>query len=1365
MRPGQVYNYGNVNILANGSLTFTETHSDGTTPGDEKTEFWASSIIIEGDGTMGAEHGGVLRAGTPTAPYGSAGHATGTLTFHLYGADQSNGNPLSTPGQGALCKSTQTENVTGPCGIPWDVWVDNGNTQFTGLPGGVKDYFYQYSPLYLDTAGEPFKQQPYQPGTQGYFGYKVLAVSYGGTLALYGAKGGDYSAVSDADPTSSGMSWTRLMNGQSLAAGATQLTLDKSVEGNWQVGDRMVLTTTDYVPSHSEDLTIDSIKGAAITFHRTGCSGGSCGLQWPHNGTRFDLADRLTTAVKPGGASTPLGMDQGFVTDGIETRAAVALLTRSIRIITAGDTDGQSLEDATTANPNYMFGGHTVVRQGVKEFHVQGVEFNNLGQGGRLAHYPVHFHMARTLPANTFVKDSSVNESMTRWYVVHSTLGLTLQRNVGYRSIGHGYYLEDATETDNKFYSNIGILARAAVAGPLNPRNIPGILADNAGSLAWPLRGSSDFNYPSVFWITNGWNDFQGNMAAGAGTCGSCYWFVPAFNDDMGMKWSGYSALQKNLGYAGTTPLKTFYKNYCTGAMNSFQATSSAPPCNGVSPPSTPVSGNIQAVTSIAPTPYPDGDVAMDPYYPHFVSGSNRIATRCPPDGEGGFDCSGVVPCSNYGGLSNCAVTVLDHYTTSFNWADYNFAAIWLRSQWYLFDNSAVTDVQNSGLTFVTGGDYSRSSVVQGYWSLASHSAFVGTTQPGNPWASEAGPFNTRTEPCQFQGGNSCLNVSDSVSVQLTAFAVGQRFFNIYDGPNYEDGNAYLDILKTPCLSFADCMYFNMGGIRRDPPDGTGAGFLPNAAIGWKQPNGFYYPPAFHSANLFFDNVGIRHYVNVPLFEEISKNLTPPIAGTYITDPTAQAQQYLLVPGYSGWNFSGFTDIDRQTILNDTDGSLGGLVSTAASPATTMVNNDTFFSAPVETAECKSNIGVNPTTAGTCPPKSETPPTAVTSPYDYVTTAIKPGCALPYQPTSCGAFADTVNDGPRYTQIAGRGGDWSRDCAGPYCFGIPLYRQLLTATAAPGATAEYTTWVNNQCASANPALPPAAACQFPFIRMGTQNTWQRSVMTLNHGTYYIDTAVSKKTQANSQFNDPTSAYFDCSTKPTGACQPLSVNTFVGGQTYYVYFIYAKGTTKQIYQIYVGDNFKPDRDVQAVRMNIDSGNYSPTGTIDWTTTGWKREMIAGFDGKMDVLQITIDMTNFAEDLKPAGLKGGQLINPTCKPESFCSWSGSSCGCSLADNDPRVLASPTLKASCQNACSNWSQRDLDCPDDGCLGFSFTLPQGFVASDQNKRPLPVKFDTTPASGLAAMFKNTAIPPDNASPGVCHYSSPPNACPGPPD
>jgi len=48
--------------------------------------------------------------------------------------------------------------------------------------------------------------------------------------------------------------------------------------------------------------------------------------------------------------------------------------------------------------------------------------------------------------------------------------------------------------------------------------------------------------------------------------------------------------------------------------------------------------------------------------------------------------------------------TVLDHYTTSFNWANFNFAALWLRPQWYLVINSAITDVQGGGITFRNRG-------------------------------------------------------------------------------------------------------------------------------------------------------------------------------------------------------------------------------------------------------------------------------------------------------------------------------------------------------------------------------------------------------------------------------------------------------------------------------------------------------------------------------------------------------------------------------------------------------------------------------------------------------------------------------------
>ncbi len=341
-------------------------------------------------------------------------------------------------------------------------------------------------------------------GTKAYFGRKVLALSYGGTLQLFGDKGSTLDSTM-IDPKNSGKSWVRL-NG-SLKKGDQTLTVDRAVD--WKKNDHIVVTTTDYLPEHSEELIISKDPtGNAIDFKKCPakdpCTDAdklpAKGIDWPHNGVQYplDLPARL-----------------GITRKSAETRAAVALLTRSIRIVSDGDTQGAPF-DATSGN---YFGGDTIVRQGFASFQVQGVEFYQLGKGGLIMHYPVHFHIARKTPQPkdpkkdlpiTFVKDCSIHDSMTRWVTIHGTQGVTLARNVGYMSIGHGYYLEDGTETDNKLYSNIGILARAAVDYKNNPRKVPGILTRTAPQVSGPdnFPFFSDSNHPSVFWIMNGWNDF-----------------------------------------------------------------------------------------------------------------------------------------------------------------------------------------------------------------------------------------------------------------------------------------------------------------------------------------------------------------------------------------------------------------------------------------------------------------------------------------------------------------------------------------------------------------------------------------------------------------------------------------------------------------------------------------------------------------------------------------------------------------------------------------------------------------------------------------------------------------------------------------
>ena len=516
--PAGTYRWQDINIIAGGSLTVA----------DEKVDLWTTSILIE--------NGGKLIAGSPTAPIGKNG---GRFTVHLYGRNQGDN------GQGITCVSDAY------CGVPKTTWDSDGSTPVP-LPGVPDDYFYQYGPLSYDGGGN----------TPGFFGYKVLGVGYGGTLQLFGYKGATYG---DLDSSQSGTSWTRLAT--TLLPGKQQITVEGAMN-TWQPGDEIVVTTTDYLPGHSEQFTL-----SAVTVNGDGTTTLTINEapQYRHQGEAYVLPDDV--------GRLKLNMTR------VETRAAVALLTRSIRVVSEGDNLGDPFPLPTVqfpvagANPprteGYYFGGHTVIRQGVASYQVQGVEFKQLGQGGRIGHYPVHFHRVRQVPPDTFVKDSSVNESMTRWYVIHATSGVTLARNVGWQSIGHGFYIEEGAETDNRFLTNLGIFARAAIDNPQNPRKVPGILAAamDPAPRRRTCRSTRTTTIPTIFWIMNGWNDFEYNMAAGAGSCGVCYWFLPGAvsGHSRHQKWSGYASLQQNtsnpqrpLDRASLTPLRTFVGNSCT---------------------------------------------------------------------------------------------------------------------------------------------------------------------------------------------------------------------------------------------------------------------------------------------------------------------------------------------------------------------------------------------------------------------------------------------------------------------------------------------------------------------------------------------------------------------------------------------------------------------------------------------------------------------------------------------------------------------------------------------------------------------------------------------------------------------------------
>ncbi len=1341
--------FGHVNIVAGGKLIFVEPPIE---PRDVKgQDFWATSIIIE--------NGGALLAGVgDQEAYGTNGK---TLTIHLYGADPRGDDPTKTEGPGVSCVKVADPAKFADCGIPKDVWESNGKPSNDkgdpwSLPGGVKDFFYQYGNMHGDSDRS-------ETGQAGHFGYKVLALSYGGTLQLHGLMGTSgtsttdittllkpASALTDADTatiTNSGTDWGRL-----AGVNGTTLTLDRAVGKDWKPGAEIVVTSTDFLPEHAEVREIASASGDTVTLTEA--------LTYPHNATEYNVGAKVgttptafrTAVEKADGTTAPPILDKA------ETRAAVGLLTRSIRIVSEGDTVNETLAQATARDSHYMYGGHVVFRQGFEKLQIQGVEFRQLGQGGLMGRYPVHFHLARQVPADTYVIDSSINESMTRWVVIHSTLGVTIARDVGWKSIGHGYFLEDGTETDNKFYADLGVYARASVQDGDNPRNIPGLLDAQNELNFLPLKYHSDSQYPSVFWITNGWNALAGNMAAGAGTCGACYWYVPAGNHDMmdvppdgkmmtPMKWSGYSAIQadpRGPGYngrAGISPVQLFYKNYCSSAQHSLSITDGSP-CTQVTR-LIPAPQVVKPVPNLRAPPAPDstnpqGDGAESEtsrmYYPRY-SGIRKPAV-CDPTKDGAT-CYETVTCS-YPDPKYCDPSVFSHYTSSFNWAQTNFSAIWLRGGYLLLDHTFLSDVLGPGVTMVTGGDYSRSNLPVGYWGVISNSVFVGSAQPHGEYTDVAGV----TKICDNKD-NFCVDKASGVAFPLTQWGVGERLDNVYDGPAYQDADAFLDVHPEPCSSREDCMYFSTAGVRiagKDVPGvSPGAPYIPDAAIGWKQPNGFYYPPAFHSRNLFFGGVDIRHYVIEPAY----------FPGTYRTNKEAMNKEFR----YTGADMSNYTDVDRQTELSDDDGSLTGFDNTIS------VNEDPFFAAPVQTAECRSGVGVDGSNAcaGQDPPNT---PTARTSPYDHISTVVYPDPAT----------LDPEN--------------WKIDCANETCTGVPIYRQYLTGTKGKDAATssrEWATWMKNGCdaqiaalwgktrtvpatdpyvAAATPVdknipfvpLTPAdpfwkfaVQCPSPFVRMAGMSLYQRSVLTVNNGSYYIDTTVSKDHQQNT---------WDLEPRNKGPGRNVSV--FQGTKSYLVFLLFAKPTTKQTYQIYGGTGFT-DASISGVQVDVKDMPLPATAVKEWK--GAKFWTAIPDPTRPGVMDVTIDMNKLPKDLlDPKHLtSGADDMDETCQPHTYCSkiTSGNTttCGCDKKKLGILGLLDPKYENICDNICTHWAVKDLDCPEGGCLGFKFTLPGDFVAKDQFERPAPTPYPADPWDAISFIRTGT-LPDKDVNPGGCHYT-----------
>lgn len=242
-------------------------------------------------------------------------------------------------------------------------------------------------------------------------------------------------------------SWVKL--GATTKKDDSTVTLADPVTG-WKAGDKIILTATSYrtykKDSATEERTIKAIDGTKLTLDKP--------LEVEHLG------------------------------DGLY-RGEVANLSRNV-IVESADPNGER--------------GHTMYHK-YSAGSISYAEFRHLGKQGVLGRYSLHFHLCGDTMRGSYVIGASIWDSGNRWLTIHGTNYLVARDNVGFGSVGHGFFLEDGTEVYNVLDRNLAIGARKG--RPL-PKQALGF----------------DSNNGAGYWWANSHNTFTRNVAVDNGEYG-----------------------------------------------------------------------------------------------------------------------------------------------------------------------------------------------------------------------------------------------------------------------------------------------------------------------------------------------------------------------------------------------------------------------------------------------------------------------------------------------------------------------------------------------------------------------------------------------------------------------------------------------------------------------------------------------------------------------------------------------------------------------------------------------------------------------------------------------------------------------------
>ncbi len=462
-------------------------------------------------------NGGALLIGTEANPW----PRNQTATIELRGAviNKSTRIVINTPAATATGgRLTELWPMSGAVdGEVWTVTVNGGNTTMSvsssvsGALGTatVGSYFTagsrcRFKPLGTFSAGQVITFSGVAKAFKADILSRGLIVEPGGRVEMIAAHTAFPYARAD----------------EHIANGSNQITLHTIVD--WLPGEKLLVGPTYYYGTASgtpQEVTIQSIttvSGRSVVTTVENISGARWG--------RMQYVTDAGMALAAGTLTMPSAATAGTwnaAAKTVDQRALIMHLTRPIKI--------QGANDAAYTNDG--LGGHVMWMGNTSIVKFDGVEQIRMGQAGIIGAYGFHAHLCSlntpngtSLPSdgtitgsvagNQYVKNCTSRDAQNRFMVIHGTHGLLVEKNIGWKSKGHMYFMEDGAEELNTLVGNVAVGADEPTAGNALLNH------DRGSTLSGAQSGGAGF------WLANMNNTFEDNIALGNKGCG--FWNVPA---------------------------------------------------------------------------------------------------------------------------------------------------------------------------------------------------------------------------------------------------------------------------------------------------------------------------------------------------------------------------------------------------------------------------------------------------------------------------------------------------------------------------------------------------------------------------------------------------------------------------------------------------------------------------------------------------------------------------------------------------------------------------------------------------------------------------------------------------------------------